>query len=214
MTAAMTAATRPSRAEINRRNAQLSTGPRSDAGKERVRFNALKHGIRARTAVLPGEEDAFNARLDAWTSDLQPRDEVERFLVARAVEVSCQLDRASRAREVRRVAARHAGADRFAGQAEDVVALGRRLFRDPVGPLCLYPHAAPDDGEVRRVSGSGDPEDPDDPARVVVRLEAMILGCVWLLDRWGELRTILEDGLLWQPPDRLKAIRMLVQFQG
>ena len=112
-------------------------------------------------------------------------------------------------REVRRAAARHAGAGRLAGQAEEVVALGRRLFWDPVGPLCLYPHAVPADGELRRVSGSGDPEDPDDPARIVVRLEAMILGCAWLLDRWGELRTILEDGLLWQPPDRLKAIRML-----
>ena len=207
MTAA--AMTAPSRAEINRRNAQRSTGPRSVAGKQRVRFNALKHGIRAQTAILPGEEDAFRARLDAWTSDLQPRDQVETFLVTRAVEVSCQLDRAGRARETRQAAARHAGAGRLDGQAEEVVTLGRRLFWDPVGPLCLYPHAVPADGEFQRVSGSGDPEDPDDPARIVVRLEAMILGCAWLLDRWGELRALLEDGLLWQPPDRLKAIRML-----
>ena len=94
-------------------------------------------------------------------------------------------------------------------QAEEVVALGRRLYWDRVGPLCLYPHTAPATGEPQRVSDSGDPNDPDDPGRIVVRLEAMTLGCAWLLDRWGELRDILEDGLLWQPSDRLKAIRML-----
>src|SRR5262249_2215770 len=31
----------------------------------------------------------------------------------------------------------------------------------------------------------------------------------WLMDRWGELRVILERGLKWQAPDRFKAIRML-----
>jgi hypothetical protein len=34
--------------EANRRNALLSTGPRSDEGKQRVRRNALKHGLAAR----------------------------------------------------------------------------------------------------------------------------------------------------------------------
>jgi hypothetical protein len=208
MTAAAQAA--PSRAEINRRNAQRSTGPRSAAGKQRVKFNALKHGMRAKTSVLPGEDEAlFRARLDAWTVDLQPRDEVERFLVARAVELSWKLDRVGRIVEGRRAAVRHADADRLAAEAEDVVALGRRLFWDPVGPLCLYPHAAPAGGEVQRVSYSGLPDDPDDPARIVVRLEATALGCAWLLERWDELRDILEAGLSWQPHDRLKAVRML-----
>jgi hypothetical protein len=174
MTAAAPAT--PSRAEINRRNAQMSTGPRSPSGKQRVKFNALKHGLRAKTIVLPGEEGTFNARLDAWTIDLQPRGEADRFLVARAVGVSLQLDRIERAKQARREALRHADADRLAQQAEEVVALGRRLFFDPVGPLSLYPHAAPATGEPQRVSDSRDPEDPDDPARIVVRLEAMTLG--------------------------------------
>jgi hypothetical protein len=44
----MTLASQPvlTRAEINRRNAAGSTGPRSAAGKERVRFNAVKHSLR------------------------------------------------------------------------------------------------------------------------------------------------------------------------
>ncbi len=130
-------------------------------------------------------------------------------MVTRAVEISWKLDRVRRALELRREALHHADADRLAQQAEEVVALGRRLYWDRVGPLCLYPHTAPATGEPQRVSDSGDPNDPDDPGRIVVRLEAMTLGCAWLLDRWGELRDILEDGLLWQPSDRLKAIRML-----
>ena len=39
----------------NRLNAQSSTGPRSDQGKAASRFNALKHGIEARSLVIPGE---------------------------------------------------------------------------------------------------------------------------------------------------------------
>ncbi len=209
MTAAAQAT--PSRAEISRKNGQKSKGPITDAGKDRVKFNALKHGMRAKTIVLPGEDvAAFRARHDAWTIDLDPRDEIERFLVTRAVEVSWKLDRIGRAIEGRRATVRDADADRLAAEAEEVVALGRRLFFDPVGPLCLYPHAAsPAGGEVRRVSYSGVADDPDDPARIVVRLEAMMLGCAWLLDRWGDLRELLECGLPWQPHDRLKAVRML-----
>ncbi len=35
------------KSESNRRNAQKSTGPRSSAGKDRSRENALKHGLAA-----------------------------------------------------------------------------------------------------------------------------------------------------------------------
>ena len=44
---------------------------------------------------------------------------------------------------------------------------------------------------------------------MVNRLEGTALGCAWLLDRWDDLRELLEDGLKWQAPDRFKAIRLL-----
>ncbi len=73
MTATATAQAAPSRAEINRNNAQMSTGPRSAPGKQKVKFNALKHGLRAKSILLPGEDQtAYSARLDAWTIDLDP----------------------------------------------------------------------------------------------------------------------------------------------
>jgi len=44
--------------EANRRNAQLSTGPRSVEGKAASRLNALKTGIDAKTNVIGGEDPA------------------------------------------------------------------------------------------------------------------------------------------------------------
>jgi len=40
----------------NRRNAKLSTGPQTEQGKARSRFNNLQHGAYAQTQVLPNED--------------------------------------------------------------------------------------------------------------------------------------------------------------
>jgi hypothetical protein len=42
----------------NRRNALMSTGPRSLAGKARSRMNAVSHGLTAQQTLLPGEDPA------------------------------------------------------------------------------------------------------------------------------------------------------------
>jgi hypothetical protein len=47
--------TTPFQVRANRANARRSTGPRTAAGKARSSLNALKHGLYATTAVLPGE---------------------------------------------------------------------------------------------------------------------------------------------------------------
>jgi hypothetical protein len=193
------------RAEANRRNAQKSTGPRTAEGKARSRFNAVKHGLRAATPILPGEDgDAFQARMAAWTNDLKPGDDVERFLVGRAVQLSWQLERADRA-----LADRSVGTDRLDDLADEVAALGRRLLWDPRGPTFFYPQFEITLGDPKRVSWSGQIDDPDDPVRLVNRLESSALGCAWLLDRWDELRVALEAGRNWEPRDRFKAIRLL-----
>ncbi len=50
------------RLAANRANAQHSTGPRTDAGKETSRRNALKHGLTGAGVVIPGEDAAELAR--------------------------------------------------------------------------------------------------------------------------------------------------------
>jgi hypothetical protein len=58
----------------------------------RASYNALKHGMRAKSLILPGEDaDAFNARMQEWAASLEPRDDVERFLVQRAAQLSWQM---------------------------------------------------------------------------------------------------------------------------
>ncbi len=104
------------RREVNRKNSQQSTGPRTAAGKARSKLNGLKHGLRAATLVLPGEDpEALEHRLDAWTDELDPHTDLERYFVRSAVEASWRLDRVRRAEAAavaRRVTAAGAEADR------------------------------------------------------------------------------------------------------
>ncbi|HZW31807.1 MAG TPA: hypothetical protein VFF52_13930, partial [Isosphaeraceae bacterium] len=90
------------RAAISRQNGQKSHGPKSPEGKARSRFNALKHGLKAKTLVLPGEDpQQYQGRLEAWIADLQPQNDVEQTLVERAVTLTWQLERAARAEAAR-----------------------------------------------------------------------------------------------------------------
>ncbi len=70
----------------NRRNAQLSTGPRTEQGKNRSRRNALKHGILASALLITkgaGAEDPaeFEELLDSLHRDLAPVGALEEMLV-------------------------------------------------------------------------------------------------------------------------------------
>lgn len=68
--------------QANRRNAQLSTGPRTEQGKAASRMNALQTGIDARNEVISGEDPAALAALAAqYDREFQPVGVVERFLV-------------------------------------------------------------------------------------------------------------------------------------
>src|SRR5687767_14517511 len=49
--------------DANRRNAQRSTGPITEAGKAVAKFNALRHGMTAESAVLPYEDTLAYAML-------------------------------------------------------------------------------------------------------------------------------------------------------
>src|SRR5262249_5869995 len=151
-------------------------------------------------------EDAqeYQARLEAWIADLKPSNDVERSLVERAVTITWQLDRAERA-EAARLASliRAAPAAAALRQEEAAAALGPRLLFDRRGPLPLYPHSLYSFPDRPRVSFSGLNDDPDDPPRLLLHLESTAAGCRRLLDRWAELRGLLDRGLSWQSPDKL-----------
>ncbi len=55
------------------------------------------------------------------------------------------------------------------------------------------------------------PDDPDDPARLVPRLERTADGCRWLLDRWLDLRRVVDAGQAWPADQMVRTIRLLGQ---
>jgi len=66
------------RIEANRRNAQLSTGPRSEAGRARSSMNALRHGITGQVSIMTTEDRAAHDKFIQELIDrLRPEDPLE-----------------------------------------------------------------------------------------------------------------------------------------
>src|SRR6201989_3144031 len=82
--------------EANRRNAHKCTGPTTEAGKQRSRCNAVRHGLTAETVIgaLEDAEDyhAFEATIVA---DYDAQSAAERELVLRLASLLWRLRRAT-----------------------------------------------------------------------------------------------------------------------
>ena len=80
----------------NRRNAEKSTGPRTEAGRRRSRRNALRHGLCAETVVeiLEDVED-YKAFETAIASEYDAQSVVERELVLRLASLLWRIRRAT-----------------------------------------------------------------------------------------------------------------------
>jgi len=172
--------------EANRLNAQKSTGPKTDEGKDRVRRNAFKHGMTARTImpVLTQEDPRqLEERTQEWVSDVQPQNAIERDLVHQAARLSLAIERGERI-ETQMLGAR---------RRTQVRELGRRL---------LY-IAGPEEVKVSRM-----PLWADDPGLLVSELEESADGCRWLLERWAEYRNLLDRKSKWEETELLRFIRL------
>ncbi|CAA9383576.1 MAG: hypothetical protein AVDCRST_MAG01-01-112 [uncultured Rubrobacteraceae bacterium] len=85
------------KAEANRRNALKSTGPKTPEGKDAVRLNAVRHGLRAEEILLPGEdEEALGELGERLRAELQPVGELENLLVDRIISAYWRLRRTGR----------------------------------------------------------------------------------------------------------------------
>jgi hypothetical protein len=198
--------TSQSRINANRRNCLLSRGPKTTAGRERSKMNAVKHALTSQADVAPGEDPrAFEQLVDGWVDDLNPRNRVEDALVRHAAGAAWRLKRSIHVQTNRLFARCESGSSR---DEDDTLGLSRRLFRDRRGPTELYGVVAYD-SRGPRTSWSDIVDDPDDPARLVRRLENTAGGLGWLTDRWSELLALLESGNVWQSHHKFKAIRLL-----
>jgi hypothetical protein len=198
------------RIQANIRNAKKSTGPRTEAGKERSRSNAVTHGMTARIVLLPDEDlDDFRRRMSGWFDSLKPRNQAEVYLTERVGYFAWQTGRTVRAQSARLCVKAHTGAsDKQSRLERETVELSQRLFRAPFGrpAACPYHHSA-DAQAAQAVTGEFDYA--DHPKRLVGQLEATLPGCKFLLDQWSDLETALEQGLGWEAPERFRALRML-----
>src|SRR5713101_8287577 len=82
------------RSARNRANAQHSTGPKTEAGKQRSSLNALRHGLTGHTIVLPTEDLAAYERFTKrFFDDLKPIGILEEQLVQNLADTSWRLNR-------------------------------------------------------------------------------------------------------------------------
>ena len=183
--------------EANRRNAQRSTGPKTDEGKARVKLNAIKHGMTARTImpVLPQEDPKeLEDRTQQAITAMKPRNPLELDLVRRAVRLSGEIDRAERVGTAHlahrvRMATRSGPETVSACELKKVHELGCKLF---------YRGAI----ELGYPDSTGD----DHPAVIVRQLEESVEGCRWLLARWAELLNVLDRKAEWRDPEIIRFV--------
>src|SRR5262245_58806780 len=84
------------RLEANRRNALRSTGPTTEAGKQRSRLNAVRHGLTAETVVASLEDaEDYQAFEAAIIADYEAETAVARELVLRLASLLWRLRRAN-----------------------------------------------------------------------------------------------------------------------
>ena len=186
--------------EANRRNAQRNTGPKTDEGKDRVRRNAFKHGMTARTImpVLPQEDPKeLEDQIQQAITAMKPRNPLELDLVCRAVRLAGELDRAERVATAHlahrvRMATRSGTDTVSAEELSRVHDLGSKLFfQAAIGP------------------GYSDSIADDYPAVIVRRLEESAEGCRWLLARWAEILNLLDREAAWGDPEFVRFVGLL-----
>jgi len=86
-----------SQMEANRLNALKSTGPRTPEGKARSARNALKHGLCANDAVIPGEDpEEYEALVNSFMDELRPSGILELCQVRQMITAEWRLRRIDR----------------------------------------------------------------------------------------------------------------------
>jgi len=85
--------------EANRRNAQRSTGPKTEEGKRKSRQNGLKHGLTAEVVVPEEELEAFERVYVEYRSEILPGGLVENELTRRVAVNSVRMRRCEQAEQ-------------------------------------------------------------------------------------------------------------------
>jgi hypothetical protein len=119
----------------NRENAKKSTGPKTEAGKDRSAMNAVTHGLTAtRPLVRHESSEYFDSLRDRVSSELQPMGIMEEQLVERIVS---KLWRLHRVPAVEAGLFDHQHYDQLAQQARERAEL-QEIDETVIGEGCWY----------------------------------------------------------------------------
>jgi hypothetical protein len=101
------------RTEANKANAQLSTGPTSEAGKKTSSLNALRHGLTGQVVIMPHDDLlAYRRHVQSFIDEYQPSGASEEHLVQSLADTAWRLNRAA-ALESNVLALNATGADKL-----------------------------------------------------------------------------------------------------
>ncbi len=165
--------------ESNRRNAQKSTGAKTEAGKKKSRANAVKHGHRASVTVLPNENPALFERVcEDYYKALKPIDAVECRLVNDAVTASWRLDRSIRCESA--------------------------VLTKKVHQSCLIEDLQRHE-EFNRMRR----ELFENPRKVHIELRNTVLGCEWMVRELQAILKNLETRKFWYVSERDRVLNIL-----
>jgi hypothetical protein len=165
--------------EANRKNSLLSTGPRTEEGKEQSRRNALKHGLTGEGVVLAEDvEEAIQERYEQWAKEFTPATPYQRFLVEQIALNSVRLSQCS----------------------------GQEIYER--GQLSLRASICWDD-DRRLLAEQLGQNLSKRPALVARQLERTPQGCDWLRERWEALGRILDKNGEWSVAERSLALDLL-----
>jgi hypothetical protein len=79
---------------INRANAQHSTGPKTEAGKQRSSLNALRHGLTGQTIVLPSDDlESYQQHIQSFVTEYHPKGATESQLVQSLADTAWRQNR-------------------------------------------------------------------------------------------------------------------------
>jgi len=193
----------------NKRNAAKSTGPRTPGGKQKSSFNAVTHGLTARSMLLPGENAAeLAARQQHLIDTFQPCHPVELEIVERMAGDIWRADRAERSAGLRLgERLRHEPLEQAAKEQEEAIELGGRLFWKPAFPLPISTRFPV--GKITEPECAESPSHPHHPARLRLKLEQTLAGCDWLIDRWNERMYRLDFNGVWLTSDNFHTVRLM-----
>ncbi len=174
--------------EANKRNAALSTGPKSEQGKAQSRANALTHGLTAKIVVPRELEAAASQRYCAWYSTFKPEDENQEFELAFAVEASLRIENCRARERLRKIElakiAEDPGTKWQTDRKQEAARLARSLKRNP---------------EV-----------------IALQLRSTPAGRRWLIQAWQLLLVVVAEGErpAWTATDSNDALDLMGHPKG